>query len=76
MSPLIPLGVMIMESVSIVISLVSASILLMTRLVVTVVTVWVVWLVIITTTITISPLVFVIVVVLERIVLQLAVIGI
>jgi hypothetical protein len=76
MSPSISLRVMIMEFTSIVISLVSASILLMTRLVGTVMTVWPVWLVIITTTITTPPLVFVIVILLERIVLQLAVIRV
>jgi hypothetical protein len=76
MSPPISLRVMIMELTSIVISLVSTSILLMTRLVCTIMIIWPVWFVIITNTITIPPLVFVIVILLERIELRLAVIRV
>jgi hypothetical protein len=65
-----------MEFISNVISLVPSSILLMTRMVGTVMIVRLVWLVIVTTTITISPLVFVIMIVLETIVLQLAVVSV
>jgi hypothetical protein len=65
-----------MEFTSNVISRVSPRILLVTRLVGIVITVRLVSLVIVTTTITISPLVFVIVIVLERIVLQLAAISV
>jgi hypothetical protein len=76
MSPSISLGIMITEFISIVISLVSPSIMLTTRVVGTLMIVWLVWLVIITTTVTAPPLMFVIVIFLERIVLQLAVIRV
>jgi hypothetical protein len=72
-SPKIALGVIITEFISILISLVSASILLMTRMQCTVMAEW---LMIITTTVTITPLVFVIVILLEIIVLQVAVIRV
>jgi hypothetical protein len=78
MSPSIPLGVMIMEFTCNVISRVLPRVLLVTRLVGAVITVRPVSvrLVIVTTTITISPLVFVIVIVLERVVLRLAAIAV